>query len=82
MGRSGISRLGVATAGTAVLCLAALAGQRPAAGQEPPAPVPMTVEERLRRLEEASGTQFDPGLVRAFVRAHRSGRISPVAHAH
>lgn len=40
--------------GATALALAALIGQRPAAGQEPPAPVPMTVEERLRRLEEAN----------------------------
>ena len=32
-------------------------------------------EEALRRLNEAVGTQFDPGVVEAFLRAHGRGHI-------
>jgi HD-GYP domain-containing protein (c-di-GMP phosphodiesterase class II) len=42
-------------------------------------------EEAIRRLEEAAGTQFDPGIVRVFVEAHRRGLIrlrGSDAHAH
>ena len=42
----------------------------------------LPVEEALRRLEEAAGTQFDPDVVRAFVQAFRAGRIPAPAHAH
>ena len=41
----------------------------------------LPVDEALRRLEEAAGTQFDPNVVRAFVRLHRAGRIPAPAHA-
>ena len=42
-------------------------------------------EEAIRRLEEAAGTQFDPGIVSVFVEAHRRGLIrlrGSGAHAH
>jgi diguanylate cyclase (GGDEF)-like protein len=32
-------------------------------------------EEALKRLREASGTQFDPSVIAAFLRAHGSGQI-------
>jgi diguanylate cyclase (GGDEF)-like protein len=36
--------------------------------------------EAIRRLKLSSGTQFDPAVVEAFVRAHRAGRTD--AHTH
>jgi HD-GYP domain-containing protein (c-di-GMP phosphodiesterase class II) len=42
----------------------------------------LPVDEALRRLEEASGTQFDPTVVEAFVQAHRTGRITVPADVH
>jgi diguanylate cyclase (GGDEF)-like protein len=35
----------------------------------------LPVVEAIRRLEEASGTQFDPSVVRVFVEAHERGLI-------
>jgi diguanylate cyclase (GGDEF)-like protein len=35
----------------------------------------LTEDEAVRRLQEASGTQFDPNVIRVFVEAHREGRI-------
>jgi diguanylate cyclase (GGDEF)-like protein len=39
-------------------------------------------DEAIRRLEEASGTQFDPTVVRVFVEAHRRGLIPHESPAH
>ena len=38
-------------------------------------------DEALRRLKEASGTQFDPVVVHVFAEAYAAGKIRPHAHA-
>jgi HD-GYP domain-containing protein (c-di-GMP phosphodiesterase class II) len=35
-------------------------------------------EEAVSRLREASGTQFDPTAVKAFVRLYEAGKILPI----
>jgi HD-GYP domain-containing protein (c-di-GMP phosphodiesterase class II) len=42
----------------------------------------LPVQEALRRLREASGTQFDPGVVEAFLAAHAKGLIPDHHVAH
>ena len=38
--------------------------------------------EAVRRLKDAAGTQFDPSVVEAFLRAHEAGRIPYDPHGH
>ena len=39
----------------------------------------LTQAEAVRRLREAAGTQFDPGVVEVFVRLHRAGALPPLS---
>jgi len=42
----------------------------------------LPVDEALRRLQEAAGTQFDPNVVRMFLDSVRDGRVAVPSHAH
>jgi cyclic di-GMP phosphodiesterase len=43
--------------------------------------VPMTIKEALTKLEQQSGTAFDPSLVEAFCRTMREQPAQPLRHA-